>query len=292
MAGEWTGALLVSGAFMSATAGGWVLWKLGPTAHRTRRRVAHERVAVSATVGKKRTEQLQFLMLAGGGAVLLYLMVSILTHRVGLAFGVALGGFMLPAWVKEWNHTRRMVDLSEQLGRAMAMISTSLRRGTPLEGAIAEAASGLGDPLGPALRSLVDAISMGVTLGQAVEQVRQMPGVAGSADFQVFATEMVVCHERGANVVQAFEALRHVLSSRRKYRAQVKEHMGQHLLQTMVIAGVGFFVLAAYSLMTEWGLEPLLESVVGQFLLAFAILGNTFLIRVTHLTMLRQLQKV
>ncbi|HWI52472.1 MAG TPA: type II secretion system F family protein [Symbiobacteriaceae bacterium] len=292
MASEWAGAVLAAGAVMSATAGGYVLWKLGPTAGRTRRKVARERVAVSAAAGKQRAERAQFMLVASIGAVGIYLAVSVLAHRTGLAFACALGGFMLPTWVKEWRETRRIVELSEQLGRAMAMISTSLRRGSPLEGAIAETAATMAEPLGPVLRGLVDATSMGVTLTQAVEQCRQVPAVTGSPDFQVFATEMVICYERGANVVQAFEALRQVLAARRKYRELVKEQMGQHLMQSLVIAGVGFFVLIAYSFMTPEGLGPLLESITGQLMLAASVLGNLFLIRVTHLSLLRQTQKV
>ncbi|MDF2628844.1 MAG: hypothetical protein K0R39_2675 [Symbiobacteriaceae bacterium] len=292
MASSWAGAVLATGAMMSAAAGGYVLWKLGPTAGRTRRRVARERVAVTAAAGKQRAERLQYLAVAGLGAVGIYLAVLVLAQRAGLAFACALGGFMLPTWVKEWRQTRRIVELSEQLGRAMAMISTSLRRGSPLEGAIAETSATMAEPLGPVLRSFVDATSMGVTLTQAVEQCRTLPAVAGSPDFQVFATEMVICYERGANVVQAFEALRQVLAARRKYRDIVKEQMGQHLMQSLVIAGVGFFVLVAYSFMTPDGLGPLLESIVGQLLLAASVLGNLFLIRVTHLSLLRQTQRV
>lgn len=292
MASEWAGALLTTGAVISGGAGVYVLWKLGPTAQRTRRRVAHERVALSATIGRKKKEQAQSFLIAGGGALLLYFLVSAFTHRGGLAFAVALGGLMLPNWVREWRETRRIVELSEQLGRAMSMISTSLRRGTPLEGAIAEAAASMGEPLGPVLRALVDATSMGVTLTQAVEQVRTLPAVTGSPDFQVFSTEMVVCHERGANVVQAFEALRQVLEARRKYRAQVSEHMGQHVAQSIVIAGIGLFVLGAYAGLTPDGLGPLLESISGQMMLAVSILGNMFLIRITHLSLLKQTQRV
>lgn len=267
-------------------------WKLGPNAQRTKRKVAHERISLSATLGRNKAEQAQSFLIAGIGATALYLVTAILSHRTGLAVVMALGGFMLPVWVKEWRQTKRLVDVSEQLNKAMGMIGTSLRRGTPLEGAIAEAARTMPEPLGPVLRSMVDATSMGVTLAQAVEQCRMLPAVTGSADFQVFATEMVICHERGANVVLAFETLRQVLEARRKYRQQVREHMGQHLMQSLVIASVGYFVLLAFSFMTPDGLGPLLESVMGQMMLAGSLLGNLFLIRVTHLSMLRQTQKV
>lgn len=288
MASGWAGAVLASGAVFSSAAGGYLLWKLGPTAHRTRRRVAHERVSLPRYSG----ERLQWWAIAAAVAAGLYLVTAVLSHRTGLAVAVALGGFMAPAWIRELRNTRRLVELSEQLSRAMAMIGTSLRRGTPLEGAIAEAAASMAEPLGPVLRGLVDATSMGVTLSQAVDQARSLPAVAGSPDFQVFATEMVVCHERGANVVQAFEALRLVLTARRRYRDQVREQMGQHLIQSLVIAGVGLFTLGSYSLMTPQGLGPLLESIMGQLILAFSLLGNIFLIRVSHLSLLRQTQRV
>jgi Flp pilus assembly protein TadB len=291
MTGAWGAAVLAGGAVGSATAGAWVLWKLAPTAQRVKRRVGHEQVRVPLS-GRVSPERLYRMLWAGGGAAGLYLLVMLLGHKAGLAFVVALGGFMIPGWVQEWQETRQLLQLSEQLGRAMGMVGTSLRRGTPLEVALAEAALALQAPLGPVLRNMADATVLGVTLDQSVEQVRALPAVTASPDFQVFATEMVICHQRGANVVQAFEALRTVLTARRKYREQVRENMGQHLLQSLVIAGIGLFVLMAYSAMTPYGLGPLLESIVGQLILAASVLGNVFLIRLTHLSLLRQTRRV
>lgn len=292
MISEWAVSMMAAGAVGSAGAGLWFLRQMAPTAQRIRRRVGHERVSIPTAGGALSTEQIFSLAFAGGTAVLLYVLVIGMAGRPSLAFAVALGGFMVPGWVREWRETRRLVELGDQLGRVMGMISTSLRRGTPLEVAIAEAASALPAPLGPALRNLADATVMGVTLSQAVEQVRTLPAVSGSADFNVFATEMVVCHQRGANVIQAFEALRNVLAARRKYREQVREHMGQHLIQSLVIGGLGLGVLLIYATMSPHGLEPLLESVVGQLILAASVLGNMFLIRLTHLSLLRQTRRV
>jgi len=291
MATEWSGALLVAGAVVSAATGGWTLWQAPLAAQRARRRAMHERVRLPLDK-RLHPERLRAWLPAGLGALALYLLVRFLAHRTGLAVLVALGGVMLPGWLLEWRETRRVVQLSEQLVRVMGMVSTSLRRGTPLEVALAEAAASLPDPLGPVLRHLAQATTMGVTLAQAVEQLRSLPAVAGSPDFQVFATEMVVCHERGANIVQVFDALREVLAARRKYREQVREQMGQHLLQSLVIAGVGLLVLLVYSRMARDGLEPLLSSLFGQMILAGSLLGNTFLIRLTHLSLLRQTRKV
>lgn len=290
MASEWSAALLAAGAVGSATTGVWVLVKIAPNAQRIKRRVNHERVRVP--IARETTDRMATLLPALAGGVLMYFFTQLMTGKAGLSFFVAMGSFMIPTWIREWRETRRLTVLADQLGRVMGMVSTGLRRGTPLEAALSESAMTIPFPLGPVLRNMADATVLGVTLSQAVEQSRQHPAVRGSTDFQVFATEMVVCHERGANVVQAFEALRAVLAARRKYREQVREHMGQHLIQSLVISGVGLGVLLAYSQMTPDGLGPLLESVIGQMILAGCILANVFLIRLTHLTMLRQTRRV
>lgn len=291
MVSEWGPALLAAGSIGSAAAGIWA-WRTGSTtAAQTKRKVGHERVSLSL-LGRERSTALSRAMVAAGGALLSWILVSYLTGRGLLAVCLSLGVFLVPAWLQEWRETKRLLLLSEQLARAMGMIGTALRRGTPLEAAIAETAIALPAPLGPILKNLADATILGVTLSQAVEQLRTHPAVRTSTDFQVFATEMVICHERGANVLMAFDALQAVLTARRRYRAAVQEQMGQHLIQSLVIAGVGGFVLLAYSVMTDQGLDPLLDAAAGQILLAVSILGNLTLIRVTHLSLLRQTRKV
>ncbi|HEY3367373.1 MAG TPA: type II secretion system F family protein [Symbiobacteriaceae bacterium] len=291
MATEWGATVLAAGAVGSACAGVWAIWQMAPSAQKIRRRVGHEQVKVSL-LSKERSKQMMDLVPAVGGALALFFLTSLLTHATFLAFAVSFGGFMIPGWLREWQETRKLMQLSDQLNRVMGMIATSLKRGTPLEASIAQAAGAMAQPMGPVLRNLAEATSMGVTLSQAVEQVRKLPVVTASTDFQVFATEMVICHERGANVIQAFEALRQVLAARRKYRDQVRENMGQHLMQSLVIAGIGMLVLMAYAAMTEEGLGPLLASPWGQIALAVSILGNAFLIRWTHISLLRQTKRV
>ncbi|MFZ5826300.1 MAG: type II secretion system F family protein [Bacillota bacterium] len=287
MASEWAPALLAAGAASSATVGFYMVSRFGPRAQRSRKRIQREQVRVAKRSGPPLVEMLPGIL----GGVLLYLLTLAMTGKGGLSIAVALGGFMIPGWVKAWQETNRLIQLSEQLNRAIGMISTSLRRGAPLEVALAETAS-LSAPLGPVLKTLAHSTVMGVTLGQAAEQVRTLPAVTGSTDFQVFATEMVICHERGANIVQAFESLRGVLSARRRYRQQVMQHMGEHLVQALVISGIGLGMLLLFSVLMEDGLRPLLETVIGQIILAISLLGNTFMVRLTHMSILGQLRRL
>lgn len=291
MGSKWVAAFLVAGALFSMLAGVWVTWKWGPAVQRLKRRVGRERVSL-ALFSRLKSEEMMGLRLIVLSSILIYVGTYALTGRTLLAVTVALGGLMVPGWVREWLNVRRLTLLADQLGRVMGMVSTSLRRGTPLEIALSEAALAMAYPLGPVLRNLADATKFGVTLGQAAEQVRALPAVTGSTDFQVFATEVVICHERGANVVTAFDALRQVLTARRRYRDLVVEQMGQHLIQALVIAGIGLVVLLVYALMTPDGLGPLLDSAFGQTVLAISILGNVFLIRLTHMGMLKQIRRV
>lgn len=291
MAVEWSAAALAAGAVGSLTTGVWVLVQGSAAAQRMRRKVNHQQVRVSL-LGQEEVRRYLRMIPILIGAVVTYMVVAILTRASVLAFATAIGVFMVPGWLSEYRETRRLLQLGDQLNQVMSMVSTSLRRGTPLEAAIAEAANALSYPLKGVLQNLAEATSMGVTLTQAVEQVRLRPEVRGSTDFQVFATEMVICHERGANIIQAFDALRQVLAARRRYRDQVREHMGQHLMQSLVIFAIGLGVLFFYVAMTEWGIRPLLDVWWGQLVLAISLLGNTFLIRWTHMVMLRQIKKV
>lgn len=290
MATEWSIAVMAASSIGSLGAGVLVLKKMAGSAQRIRRRVGHEQVRIP--IGRMTLDQFMGGAITLGVAVGMFVITSAWTHKTALSLAVALGGFMMPGWIREWRETKRLVSVGDQLGRVMAMVSTSLRRGTPLEVSIAEAAAAMPAPLGPVLQNLADATVMGVTLSQAIEQIRTLPAVAGSSDFNVFATEVVVCHVRGANVILAFEALQNVLTARRKYRQQVQEHMGQHLIQSLVIGFIGLGVLFVFSLMSETGLQPLLESVIGQMILAASLLGNMFLIRLTHLSLLSQIRKV
>jgi Flp pilus assembly protein TadB len=293
MGAEWGAAVLAAGAVTSTAAGVWAIAWRAPMAQKLKRRANHEQLSLALLIGQERIRRLVRLVPGIGGALLLFFGMTLYSPGLPvLAATLALGGFLIPPWVGEWRETQRLMNLSEQLGRVMTMVSTALRRGMPLEVALAEAAQMVPYPLGPALRHLTEATKMGVTLAQAVEQVRGHAAVQGSKDFQVFATEMVICHERGANVIQAFDALRQVLEARRRYRNQVREQMGQHLMQAIVISGIGLGVLAFYGAATDDGLGPLLERLWGQLLLGMSIVGNLFLVRTTHLSLLRQTRKV
>jgi len=293
MATELRAAILVSAVVGSAAIGVWNLWSTGASAAKIKRQVTHERVQVSLMKGSESIRRLISLFPASAAALAVFYGSRALVQE-GFLLSVMMSGigFMLPGWLREWRETRRLLLLGDQLGQMMGMVSTSLRRGTHLEPAIAEAARPITYPLGPVIKQLTDATSMGVTLAQAISRVKSLPEVGGSADFQVFASQLIICHERGVNVIQAFDSLRTVLTSRRRYRSLVREQMAQHLVQTVVISALGLLMLVYYGGSTDDGLAPLMDVWWGQVVLGASIVGNVSLIRWTHMSVLQQVRKV
>lgn len=281
-------ALLAAGAVGSLLAGGCAAWHLLPQARRRQRRVQRERVRIyprrpRGAAGLAATALASWMAFQAVG------------HWLGawlLAAAVAGAVWLVPGWWREWQESRRWEAVTDQLDQVVSRVATSLRRGTPLAEALAQAARATPPPLGTVLQTAGHMMNLGVPLSQALAQVRSLPEVAGVPDFQVFATQVVICHDRGANVLRAFETLRQVLQARRRYRHQVAQSLGQHLVQALVIVAVGAGVLASFATLTPQGLGPLLQSPVGQGVLAVAVLGNVALVRWTHLSMVRQVRRL
>lgn len=286
--------VLAAGSVLLLSTGLW-RWRAGAMeSWLERRRVMRERTRPAASPGRamQRLRLAITVVLALLGGALLFGVLFVLSRSLAVGLTGALGGFLIPGWWMERQRTREMVRISEQLDHAMGILATALRRGTPLEVAFSQAATTVGAPLGEVLGYVGAAAGLGVTFGQALAGVRQQPAVAGVADFQVFLTQVAISHERGANILHTFETLRQTLAARRQYRAAVAEQMGQHLIQSLTITGVGMLVLIAYASMTPEGLRPLVGTGVGKFLLLTSVVGNLGMLRLTHISLLRQLRRI
>lgn len=287
-------ALFSAGAVLVLLLGLRRFWSGGMVEWQRRKRIRHERVRPAAAPGAAIHRLRRIGTLAGTvvSGLFLFAVLYALSGSTGLGMAGSLGGFMLPGWWTEWQRTRQLVRASDQLDRAMGLIAAALRRGATPEVAFAQAAEGIGDPLGGVLEQVSAATGVGLAFSQALSGARKHPAVAENSDFQVFVTQVAIASERGANIVQAFETLRGIISSRRRYRASVSEQMGQHLIQSVTIILVGLVVLISYAFLTPDGLAPLVGNPLGQALLLVSVLGNVGLLRWNHVSMLRQLRQV
>lgn len=227
-----------------------------------------------------------------GSGILFFSAIHFLSNNLALSLVASFGAFLVPSWAIEVQQTRQMIKVSEQLDQAMGLLSAALRRNTPLEIAIAQAADACGNPLKGVLEQVVAATGVGLSFDQAILASREHPAVAENPDYQVFATQAAISHNRGANVLETFEALRNAIAARRRYRAAVQEAEGVNIFQSVLIFGIGFVVLFAYAAMTPEGLAPLMRHTAGQITLLVSILGNVIMLRTQHIAMLRRLRKV
>lgn len=241
---------------------------------------------------RSRQRTVTVFLSAVGGAVIMYLLFYILTGDTFFSVAGLIGGFLLPGWVAEIQATRLMIRISEQLDQAMGMVAAQLRQNTALEVAFAQAASSIGDPLASVFEQVVSATEVGLTFDQAVAGTRDHPAVANHPDYQVFVTQTVIAQMHGANITESFESLRNAISARRKYRNAVSQAATESLVQTAMMFALGLAVLGVVATTTEQGLKPLLDSLLGRLILVASILGNTLILRQTHIGMLKRLRQV
>lgn len=281
------GAVAMAARFLQAVAAG-----RSPEMWLRARRVRREAAVRPVTPAGILVQRVAVRVGAAALAALFYgIAAGILGHGI-LPVAAAVVGFSIPSWLAEVARARRLEKLGDQLDMAMGQIAARLRQGVPLEVALREVAQGLGTPLGPVLMDLVLRVDTGIELGRAVQAVRVLPEVADSLEFQVFATQVAIAHERGANVIRTFEALRDVLAERRRHKKRVAEEMARHLYESLAIMATGLIVLALYALTAPDGLKPLMRHAIGRLVLAASIGGNILLYRYNHIMTLRQIQKV
>lgn len=261
------------------------------TAWRQRRRVQRHTVRTGgATRRVWRTTSSLTAALAGGA--LLGFMVHHMTGKSVYAVGAALGGAVIPGWLAEVRRVRRLGRLSDQLDRAIGHLSALLRSGTPLEASLQQVARSVPAPLGDILGYIGVRLHLGMAFETAIELVRPLPAISDSNDVQEFLTTLVVCHERGANILSTFEAMRQALGERRKHRKRVSDEIGQHVIQTVAIVGIGLFGSMGYMLMAPESMAVMHHHAAGRLTLTIAVLGNLVMCRWIHGTMLRQLVRL
>lgn len=287
-------AMLASFAALLLVLGIATLVQRGSVLERAKRRETDRlRSGPSPADQEKRRRSITVALSAVCGGLALYGLLYFFSGSVAFSVAGFIGAFLVPGWVSEFQRTRLMIKVSEQLDQAMGLLVSQLRQGVSLETGFARVAQVIDEPLGVVFDQVVAATNVGLTFDQAVSATRTHPYVAENPDYQTFATQAIITQERGGgNVMESFTALRDAIAARRKYRGAVQEADGQNLLESVFMFAVGLVVMAIYALLSPRGLKPLLDSTLGQVILLVSILGNIFVLRRTHIAMLRRLRKV
>jgi tight adherence protein B len=169
-----------------------------------------------------------------------------------------------------WSEGRRKQALLRQLPDVLAMIVRSVRVGIPVMEAIRAVARETPEPTGPEFARLVDQLSIGVALDEAVLEVARRCGIP---EYRFFATAITLQNQTGGTLSETLENLADVIRKRvalaAKGRALASEAKTSAMVLTAlpIVTGIG-----------QWALSPkyiavLFEDPVGNTLLGTAVLS-------------------
>ena len=140
-------------------------------------------------------------------------------HRA-IATGGVLGGLLLrvPLLWLLYLELKSLAKFQEHLTDALDLRSRALRSGHALSSGLEMIAEEMSDPLGGEFAAVVDEISLGLTLKEALENLcERVP----SADLRFFTIAILVQKETGGNIAEILDNISRLIRERVKFKRHV-----------------------------------------------------------------------
>jgi tight adherence protein B len=181
----------------------------------------------------------------------------------------AIVGYMLPAVYLGFRKRKRMGRLDEQLIEALMLMSGGLRAGYSfLQGAEAVVRD-LESPIQDEFRALLQDLRVGVQMEEALPALAQR---AGTEEFDMMVTAVLVQRSSGGNLAEVLETIAHTIRERLRIRREVATLTAQERMSSYVVGGLPVFAFAFLSFINPGYLDLLFGTDFGRLLLA-AVVG-------------------
>jgi tight adherence protein B len=198
--------------------------------------------------------------LVAAGAVLIGGFPSYVALMVGFVAGAG-----LPLWVLGFLAKRRNNKFAMAFADAVDIIVRGLRSGLPLHDCFKVIGKESPEPLSGEFRRLVENLSMGMTLDQALEKMyANMP----APELRFFAIVLNIQQKTGGNLGEALGNLSAVLRGRRMMREKIKALSSEAVSSAGVIGCLPPGVAGLLSVVNPHYLAPMFTDPRGHLLLA------------------------
>ncbi len=167
-----------------------------------------------------------------------------------------------------WCERRRLRTLFEQFPDALAMLVRAVRVGIPVTEGMRSIASDSPDPTGREFKQVVDQLSLGVTLEQALRGLaerNQLP------EYGFFATALALQSETGGTVSDTLERLSDVIRKRVSLREHARALAAEARTSIMILAALPVFTGAALAVLNPDYISTLFVDPQGQRIFTMAL---------------------
>jgi tight adherence protein B len=209
----------------------------------------------------------------GWSTQLFYLLSLVCGLVAGLPFYVGTGNwmialgafvvcaFVIPRWALSYLQKRRIAKFVEHFPDSIDVIIRGVKAGLPLGECFRLIAFEGQEPVRSEFKSMVDAQSIGMTMGEAIERFAQRLPVAEASFFAIVIT---LQQKTGGNLAEALGNLSRVLRDRKKMKAKVRSMAAEAKASAGIIGALPFLVGGAVSVMNPSYMGLLFTTSFGQ----------------------------
>lgn len=196
---------------------------------------------------------------------LLGLVALVLGHNPLIALGATFGGGLgLPRWFLGVLAKRRMKAFTSEFPNATDIIVRGIKSGLPVNDCLKVIARESPEPLASEFKKLIESLSMGTSIDQALEK---MHGRMPTSEVRFFAIVLTIQQKTGGNLAEALGNLSTVLRARKLMKEKIKAMSGEAVASAAIIACLPPGVMILVSLMTPAYMMPLLIDPRGHVML-------------------------
>ncbi len=180
---------------------------------------------------------------------------------LGLAFASGLG---LPRWVVGFIANRRIKKFTSDFPDAMDIIVRGIRSGLPVHDSLRVIAQESPEPLASQFNRLVESLSMGASVDQALEKMHEnMP----TPEVRFFAIVLAIQQKTGGNLAEALSNLSTVIRARKLMREKAKALSGEAVASAAIIGSLPPVVATLISITAPDYMRPLFTDPRGHLML-------------------------
>jgi tight adherence protein B len=161
----------------------------------------------------------QYYMISAGIGVALALPALLTGQHLLVVFGAAfVGGLGVPRWLLSYLKKRREKKFGAEFPSAVDVIVRGVKAGLPLGDCIVIIANEAQEPVRSEFRSIVESLSLGTPLHEAVMKLHERVPLP-EANF--FSIVVAIQQRSGGNLSEVLSNLSRVLRERKKMRAKI-----------------------------------------------------------------------
>ena len=208
----------------------------------------------------------RFFIVSGIAAIGVGFLVFMITRSpVYAGAGFVVGGLGLPNWLLGYMRKRRIDKFIHEFPNAVDVIIRGVKAGLPLGDCLRIIAVEAEEPVRSEFRRVVEAQSIGLTMGESVNRLYEsIP--ATEANF--FGIVINIQQKAGGNLSEALGNLSRVLRERKKMKLKIKAMSSEAKASAYIIGALPFIVSGMVYLTSPRYMEILWLHPTGRMVMA------------------------